>query len=152
MDINKTSAIGTYKNKHQAAKYKFHQINQSKINFMAHSKWVYKRFSSHKETKNLSLSYIKYSIDINKFKPKNRLTIRKKLKIPKNVFVIMTSAVGMLSNPFKDFSTLCNAYIKILNKQEQFLLIVVGDKKTNFKSTLYSEKFLFVNPIPQSMS
>ena len=62
----------------------------------------------------------------------------------------MTSAVGMLSNPFKDFNTLCNAYIKILNKQKQFLLIVVGDKKTNFKSTLFSEKFLFVNPNPQS--
>ena len=79
-----------------------------------------------------------------------KVRIRKKLNIPNNVFIIMTSAVGMLSNPFKDFNTLCNAYIKVLNKQEQFLLIVVGDKKTNFKSTLFSEKFLFVNPNPQS--
>ena len=148
--LTKPPPMVLYKNKHQAANYKFHQINQGKINFIAHSKWVHKKFSDHKKTENLSLSYIKYSIDIDKFKSKNKLRIRKKLNISNNVFVIMTSAVGMLSNPFKDFNTLCNAYIKILNKQEKFLLIVVGDEKTNFKSTLFSEKFLFVNPNPQS--
>ena len=148
--LTKPPPLVLYKNKHKAANYKFHQINQSKINFIAHSKWVHKKFSNHKQTEHLPLSYIKYSIDIDKFRSKNKLRIRKKLNIPNNVFIIMTSAVGMLSNPFKDFNTLCNAYIKILNKQEQFLLIVVGDKKTNFKSTLFSEKFLFVNPSPQS--
>ena len=148
--LTKPPPLVSYKDKHQAANYKFHQINQGKINFIAHSKWVYKQFSDHRETENASLSYIKYSIDIDRFKSKNKLRIRKKLKIPKDVFVLMTSAVGMFSNPYKDFNTLYNAYIKILDTQEQLLLIVVGDKKTNLKTTLFSEKFLFVNPIPQS--
>ena len=148
--LTKPPPLVLYKDKHQATRYKFNQINQSKINFIAHSKWVYKQFLDQRETEKLSLSYIKYSVDIDRFKSKNKLRIRKKLKIPKDLFVLMTSAVGMLSNPYKDFNTLYNAYIKILNTQEQLLLIVVGDKKTNLKTTLFSEKFLFVNPIPQS--
>ena len=148
--LTKPPPLVMYKNKHQLANYKFHQINQSKINFIAHSKWVHKKFSNHKQTEHLPLSYIKYSIDIDKFKSRNKLSIRKKLKISKDVFVLMTSAVGMLSNPYKDFNTLYNAYIKILNKQEKLLLIVVGDKKTNLKTTFFSEKFLVVNPSPQS--
>ena len=71
------------------------------------------------------------------------------MKIPDNIFVIVTTAVGMLSNPFKDFNTLYKAYINILKKQEQFLLIVIGDKQTNFKTKLF-RKIPFANPIPQS--
>ena len=148
--LTKPPPLVLYKDKHQATRYKLNQINQSKINFIAHSKWVYKQFLDQRETEKLSLSYIKYSVDIDRFKSKNKLRIRKKLKIPKDLFVLMTSAVGMLSNPYKDFNTLYNAYIKILNTQEQLLLIIVGDKKTNLKTTLFSEKFLFVNPVPQS--
>ena len=44
--LTKPPPLVLYKNKHQAANYKFHQINQSKINFIAHSKWVHKIFKS----------------------------------------------------------------------------------------------------------
>ncbi len=148
--LSKAPPLVLYKNRQQAINYKFHQVHQSKINFMAHSKWVYDSFTNAKETEGLNINFVKYSIDINKFKPKNKGLIRKKLKIPDNIFVIMTTAVGMLSNPFKDFNTLYKAYINILKKQEQFLLIILGDKQTNFKTKLFREKFLFANPIPQS--
>ena len=139
-----------YKNQKQAANYKFRQINQSKINFIAHSKWVYNIFKNVKKTENSPISYVKYSINIDKFKSENKATIRKKLKISKDVFVIATTAVGMLTNPFKDFRTLFNAYMKILDKQKKVLLIIIGDNRNNFKSKLYPEKFLFTNPTPQS--
>ena len=89
-----------------ASTYKFHQINQSKINFISHSKWVYNNFLNTNETQYSPIDHIKYSININKFKSKDKTEVRKKFKIPKSVFVIMTTAVGILSNPFKDFKTL----------------------------------------------
>ena len=91
----------SYKNQQQAANYKFRQINQSKINFIAHSKWVYNIFKNVKKTENSPISYVKYSINIDKFKSENKATIRKKLKISKDVFVIATTAVGMLTNLLK---------------------------------------------------
>ena len=148
--LSKPPPLVSYKNIQHAINYKFHQINQSKINFIAHSKWVYNNFLQVKETQGSPIGHIKYSININKFKSRNKAQIRKKLKIPKNVFVIMTTAVGILSNPFKDFKTLYNAYIKILHEQKYFLLIVVGDKKSNLESRKFSEKFIFTNPPPQS--
>ena len=95
--LSKPPPLVLYKNIKQASQYKFHQINQSKINFISHSKWVYNNFLQIKETQNSAIDYIKYSININKFKSKDKTQIRKKLKIPKNVFVIMTTAVGILS-------------------------------------------------------
>ena len=62
----------------------------------------------------------------------------------------MTTAVGILSNPFKDFKTLYNAYTSILRKRNDFLLIAVGDKASNLKSQNFSKKFIFTNPTPQS--
>ena len=119
MDTNQTPPLVLYKNIKHASSYKFHQINQSKINFISHSKWVYNNFLQIKETQNSPLDYIQYSINVNKFKSKDKIQIRKKLKIPKNVFVIMTTAVGILSNPFKDFKTLYNAYTSILRKRKR---------------------------------
>ena len=148
--LSKPPPLVSYKNSQHAINYKFHQINQSKINFIAHSKWVYNNFLQVKETQDSPIGQIKYSININKFKSRNKAQIRKKLKIPKNVFVIMTTAVGILSNPFKDFKTLYNAYIKILHEQKNFLLIVVGDKESNLESRKFSKKFIFTNPSPQS--
>ena len=148
--LSKPPPLVSYKNIQHAINYKFHQINQSKINFIAHSKWVYNNFLQVKETQDSPIDHIKYSININKFKSRNKAQIRKKLKIPKNVFVIMTTAVGILSNPFKDFKTLYNAYIKILHKKKKFLLIVVGDKESNLESQNFSKKFIFINPSPQS--
>ncbi|MFL3006549.1 MAG: glycosyltransferase [Candidatus Neomarinimicrobiota bacterium] len=148
--LSKPPPLVSYKNIQHAINYKFHQINQSKINFIAHSKWVYNNFLQVKETQGSPIDHIKYSININKFKSRNKTQIRKKLKIPKNVFVIMTTAVGILSNPFKDFKTLYNAYIKILHEQKNFLLIVVGDKESNLESRKFSKKFIFINPSPQS--
>jgi len=148
--LSKPPPLVLYKNMQNAINYKFHQINQSKINFIAHSKWVYNNFVQVKETQNSPIYHIKYSININKFKSKNKAQIRKRLKIPKNVFVIMTSAVGILSNPFKDFETLYKAFMNILNERKNFLLIVIGDKKSNFKSQKFSKKFIFTNPYPQS--
>ena len=148
--LSKPPPLVSYKNIQHAINYKFHQINQSKINFIAHSKWVYNNFLQVKETQGSPIDHIKYSININKFKSKNKAQIRKKLKISKNVFVIMTTAVGILSNPFKDFKTLYNAYIKILHEQKNFLLIVVGDKESNLESRKFSKKFIFTNPSPQS--
>ena len=148
--LSKPPPLVSYKNIRHAINYKFHQINQSKINFIAHSKWVYNNFLQVKETQGSPIGHIKYSININKFKSRNKAQIRKKLKIPKNVFVIMTTAVGILSNPFKDFKTLYNAYIKILHEQKNFLLIVVGDKESNLESRKFSKKFIFINPSPQS--
>jgi len=148
--LSKPPPLVSYKNIQHAINYKFHQINQSKINFIAHSKWVYHNFLQVKETQDSPIGHIKYSININKFKSRNKAQIRKKLKIPKNVFVIMTTAVGILSNPFKDFKTLYNAYIKILHEQKNFLLIVVGDKESNLESRKFSKKFIFINPSPQS--
>jgi len=148
--LSKPPPLVSYKNIQHAINYKFHQINQSKINFIAHSKWVYNNFLQVKETQGSPIGHIKYSININKFKSRNKAQIRKKLKIPKNVFVIMTTAVGILSNPFKDFKTLYNAYIKILHEQKNFLLIVVGDKESNLESRKFSKKFIFINPSPQS--
>ena len=148
--LSKPPPLVLYKNIKQASGYKFHQINQSKINFISHSKWVYNNFLQIKETKNSAIDYIKYSININKFRSKDKTQIRKKLKIPKNIFVIMTTAVGILSNPFKDFKTLYNAYISILCKRKDFLLVTVGDKASNLKSQKFSKKFIFINPTPQS--
>ena len=148
--LSKPPPLVLYKNTKQASVYKFHQINQSKINFISHSKWVYNNFLQVKETQNSAIDYIKYSININKFRSKDKTQIRKKLKIPKNIFVIMTTAVGILSNPFKDFKTLYNAYTSILRKRNDFLLIAVGDKASNLKSQNFSKKFIFTNPTPQS--
>jgi len=148
--LSKPPPLVLYKNIKHASVYKFHQINQSKINFVSHSKWVYNNFLQVKETQNSPLDYIQYSINVNKFKSKDKIQIRKKLKIPKNVFVIMTTAVGILSNPFKDFKTLYNAYTSILRKRNDFLLIAVGDKASNLKSQNFSKKFIFTNPSPQS--
>ena len=139
-----------YKNIKHASAYKFHQINQSKINFISHSKWVYNNFLNTNETQYSPIDHIKYSININKFKSKDKTQIRKKFKIPKSVFVIMTTAVGILSNPFKDFKTLYNAYTSILRKRKDFLLIAVGDKASNLKSQKFSKHFIFTNPSPQS--
>ena len=150
MDVKQTPPLVLYKNIKHASRYKFHQINQSKINFISHSKWVYNNFLQIKETQNSPIDYIQYSINVNKFKSKDKIQIRKKLKIPKNVFVIMTTAVGILSNPFKDFKTLYNAYTSILRKRKDFLLIAVGDKASNLKSQKFSKKFIFTNPTPQS--
>ena len=55
----------------------------------------------------------------------------------------MTTAVGILSNPFKDFKTLYNAYTSILRKRTDFLLIAVGDKASNLKSQKFSKKQKF---------
>ncbi len=148
--LSKPPPLVSYKNVRNTINYKFHQIHQSKINFIAHSKWVYNNFLDVKETKDSSLDYIKYSININKFRSKSKIETRKKLKIPNNVFVIMTTALGILSNPFKDFKTLYNAYTRILNEKNNLLLIVVGDKESNLKSQKFSNKFIFTNPIPQS--
>tara|TARA_S200000501_G_scaffold13820_1_gene12259 strand:- start:913 stop:2208 length:1296 start_codon:yes stop_codon:yes gene_type:complete len=148
--ISKPPPLVSYKNTQNAINYKFHQINQSKINFISHSKWVYNHFLKVKKIQNSSINYIKYSINVNKFRAKGKAQIRKRLKISEDVFVIITTAVGMLSNPFKDFKTLYDAYIDILKEHENFLLIVIGDKKSNFKSQRFSKKFIFTNPIPQS--
>ncbi len=139
-----------YDNIKEAIIYKYHQINQSKINFIAHSNWVYNNFSETKTLEGSPIHLIKYSININRFRSIDKNQIRNKLKIPKNVFIIMTTAVGILSNPFKDFETLYKAYINILNNNKNFLLIVAGDKKSNFNTKTYSDKFLFINPFPQS--
>ena len=62
----------------------------------------------------------------------------------------MTTAVGIISNPYKDFNTLYKTYINILNNYKNLLLIVIGDKKSNFNSNHYLDKFLFINPERQS--
>ena len=148
--LSKPPPLISYKNVRNTINYKFHQIYQSKINFIAHSKWVYNNFLDVKETQDSPIDYIKYSININKFRSRSKIEIRKKLKIPKNVFVIMTTAVGILSNPFKDFKTLYNAYTRILTEKNNLLLIVVGDNESNLESQKFSNKFIFTNPLPQS--
>ena len=148
--VGKPPPLVLYKNIKHASVYKFHQIKQSNINFISHSKWVYNSFLQVKETQNSPIDYIKHSVNINKFRPKNKTQIRKKLKIPKNVFVIMTTAVGILSNPFKDFETLYKAYTSILRKRKDFLLITLGDKVSNLKSQKFSKKIIFANPTSQS--
>ena len=140
----------SYHNKKNAINYKYHQISQSKINFMAHSDWVYNNFSNTERFKNFPINLIKYAIDINKFRAKDKSHIRQKLNISKNVFILMTTAVGIISNPYKDFNTLYKAYINILNNYKNLLLIVIGDKKSNFNSNHYLDKFLFINPERQS--
>ena len=117
---------------------------------MAHSDWVYNNFSNTKRMKNFPINLIKYAIDINKFRAKDKTHIRQKLNISKNVFILMTTAVGIISNPYKDFNTLYKTYINILNNYKNLLLIVIGDKKSNFNSNHYLDKFLFINPERQS--
>ena len=94
-------ALVLYKNINQASRYKFHQINQSKINFISHSKWVYNNFLQIKETQNSPIDYIQYSINVNKFKSKDKIQIRKKLKIPNNNILIPENKVhGCVSEVF----------------------------------------------------
>ena len=143
-----------YDNTKTALKYKYNEIIESDINFLTHSKWVKSTVNSVKHLRNkIKTDFIKYSIDIDKFKPKNKEKIREEYNISKNSFIIITNAVGISSNPYKDFDTLQKAFqMLIKEKKKDILLIVIGDKEINFKQLSNKENFLFFNPIPQSDS
>ena len=140
-----------YNNTRKAIIYKYHQINQSKINFISHSKWVHNTVCNKKSIKNNSFHFIQHSIDTNKFRPMKKSRIRKKLGLQQKSFILLTCAVGILSNPYKDFKTLYTAYLNIIrNVKEDILLIIIGDKKENLLLKKYKDKFMFVSSYSSS--
>lgn len=141
-----------YDNTRLAVKYKHDKIIQSDINFLAHSNWVKNKIDNLEHFKNkIKFDFIQYSIDIEKFKPRNKEKIREKYTLSKNSYIIMTNAVGISSNPYKDFNTLEKAF-QILTKEfgKDIFIIIVGEKDIKSKKNSNKENFLFFNPDPQS--
>ena len=135
----------------RASTYKRHQIDQGKINFISHSKWVNKKISNKKGFENNSLHFIQHGIDTNRYQPMNKSNARKKLKLKGETFILITCAVGIISNPFKDFKTLYDAYSKVLKKSKKdLLLIIIGDKHENLPQKEHADKFLFISSYSNS--
>ena len=135
----------------KAATYKYHQINQSKINFISHSKWVHNIIKNTRRLQNNSFHFIQHSIDTAKFRPLCKSKVRKKLGLKKDSFILLTCAIGILSNPYKDFKTLLNAYLKIIKGiKRDIFLIVIGDRKENLLLKEYEDKFIFVSSYTSS--
>ena len=64
---------------------------------------------------------------------------------------MLTCAVGILSNPYKDFKTLLNAYLKIIKGiKRDIFLIVIGDRRENLLLKEYEDTFIFVSSYTSS--
>lgn len=149
-DLNLPPAIITDNTK-KSITYKYNEINLSKINFLVHSKYVRNTIISLNRFKKDKFNYIKYAIDTSKFKGQDKKALRNQMGIEKDVFILMTNAVGITNNPYKDFDTLYKAFKILVNKyRAKIMLLVVGDKISNFQYGDNIKNILFVDPFPQS--
>ncbi len=131
--------------------YKFNEINLSRINFLTHSRFVHDTILSLDRYKKNRFDFINYAVDTSKFKSKSKAALRNQMGISNDLFILMTNAVSITENPYKDFNTLYKAFQILAGEyKKKIMLLVVGDKISNFNNASKDENILFVDPFPQS--
>jgi glycosyltransferase involved in cell wall biosynthesis len=110
---------------------KFKNYNWNKVNFVAPSEWIIKKFHDNENLKNHNIHLIKNPIDQIFFQSHNSQAARQKIDLPHNAFVVGFIS-AWIENPQKGLYEL----IKILNKiaslsDRKIVLVTVGKSKLN---------------------
>ncbi len=111
--------------------------------FIAHNKWMFKKFCNlFPNLKNKIFLSEFYPIKTNIFKPRNKTTLRKKYKIPKNKKIILFSAQD-LKDQRKGYIYF-EKVINKLSKNKNFFFISIGKSDLNFKKFKNHKHFDFL--------
>lgn len=119
------------------------------INIVTPSVWLYKKLPD-SILKHCNSFIIENAVDIEIFKPNNKLYLRKRLNIPKDKFVFLFVAHGGIFNPYKGFQYLQRALLKIYQKKLRPFLIIIGGEKNISMSSLGIEG-MFVKTISNEL-
>ena len=111
-------------------------FGSKKLNVVCCSEWLAKTAKKSSLLKNANIQNIPNPISLIDFKPKDKISIREKLQIPSNDFVILFGAAN-INDKRKGFSYLLDA-LNILNSQNQIisnLTIAVFGKAKDFDTS-----------------
>jgi glycosyltransferase involved in cell wall biosynthesis len=106
-------------------KYKKKIYDKSDFTIVTPSKWLYDCVKK-SVLKNKDVRLIYNGIDPNIFEKTDKFTAREKLSLPKDKKIILFSADGATSNPFKGGGYVVNLYEKLKNR-EDILFLNVGN-------------------------
>ena len=65
-------------------------------------------------------------IDLSVFKPADQKKARAKLALPQEAFILLSTASGLRTNPYKDYATLKKAIVLASQKYSKLLLVALG--------------------------
>jgi len=109
-----------------------HQIYQSsKLHIATPSRWLLDLAKQSILAEGMEEGrVVNNGIDQNVFKPGNKAKCRSELDIPQDTTVLLYAANGAQTNPYKDYSTLRNAFPRIVasNPERKLLLLCVGER------------------------
>ena len=111
-------------------------FGSKKLNVVCCSEWLAKTAKKSSLLKNANIQNIPNPISLIDFKPKDKISIREKLQIPSNDFVILFGAAN-INDKRKGFSYLLDA-LNIINQQKQIytnLTIAVFGKAKDFDTS-----------------
>ena len=123
------------------AKKKF--IYKKNIFFIAHNNWMYNKFKNYHPLlkKRIFISKF-YPINLNIFKPRNKISLRKKYNIPQNRKIIMFSAQD-INDQRKGF-VYFKKIVETLSINNKFYFISLGKSNLNFKNLKNYKHFDFL--------
>lgn len=108
-------------------------LYKKNVFFIAHNKWMLNEFiKQHPKLKNKIFLNKYYPIDINIFKPRNKIKLRKKYKLPLYKKIIFFSAQD-ISDKRKGYIHF-NKIIKKLSDNENIFFISIGNNNKIFKN------------------
>ena len=101
------------------------------INIVTPSKWLSNCAKESKLMSNYTVSVIANPINTDVFKPIDKKKAREKLNLPKDIHLILFSAISGGKDPRKGFDLLVNSleYLRNDIKTKKFQLVVVGQEK-----------------------
>ena len=114
------------------------------INIVCPSKWIMKCANESVITHNFKKYHIPWPVNQNKFNKKNKITMRKNFKIPKNRKYILFNAFNGINDPRKGWKIFFEA---ISFCKESFDIIVIGENKNKIFENIRGRKFYSLGKI-----
>ncbi len=103
-------------------------IYKKNVFFIAHNKWMLSQITKrHPKLKNKIFLSNNYPIETNLFKPRNKINLRKKYKLPLNKKIIFFSAQD-INDERKGFKYFMKIVKKLSNNKDLFFLSLGGNK------------------------
>ena len=123
-------------------------IYKKNVFFIAHNKWMFNEIiKRHPKLKSKIFLSNNYPIDINLFKPRNKINLRKKYKLPLNKKIIFFSAQD-INDERKGFKYFMKIVKKLSNNKDLFFLSLGGN---DFNTEIY-ENYKHINFISNKRS
>lgn len=123
---------------HHIWKVKKRLYSQSHFSIIVSTEWMMNKIKNSSLISNKNITIIPFGVDINAFKPLNKASIRIKLKIPEDDFVVMFRNTGIVNDKFKGLEYIKTALLNLKTTKSVTIIILEYTKGFEVLSSKYN--------------